>query len=475
MLDRADHRAPERVLEHRRAIGRPASLFHVGKVECHDRNAARGQAARVIGHERMKMARSGAVREHEEGIELAIPLGRIQRGGDGRVGISRKLEGNRTHQTFITFAKGRAWTPGPSDRNARALSRRHPRNEPRHAGRFSRLPGERGNHIRRDAADRSRASIGLVSIQGLHRFYTRTNDVVASWMTKEDRELAIADNVAYVAKVLAAVADEYGITRPLIYVGFSQGVAMAYRAATLAQRPCDAVIALAGDVPPDVAPLASSLPKVLLGHGKEDKWYTAEHAAKDLAVLQQPVSPSSSTYSTAVTPGGPHSSRQAHSWMNSCYLSRLTAIRGIRVHADRRPSLFLPLAVEEPRADAGRRAVARARHRRQHDDLHVGPGRAVQADSGRGGPSTIRIAAMENREGQSRSWSYPELHGFPRSHDDAGCRRAGRSTFSIAVDDSAERAWGALVSGNYFDVIGIGPRPGGCFAAKTTSLPAVIR
>ena len=66
-------------------------------------------------------------------------------------------------------------------------------------------------------------------------------------MTKEDRELAIADNVAYVAKVLAAVADEFGITRPLIYAGFSQGVAMAYRAAALVQRPCDGVIALAGD------------------------------------------------------------------------------------------------------------------------------------------------------------------------------------------------------------------------------------
>ena len=128
--------------------------------------------------------------------------------------------------------------------------------------------------LRQIAAGRS---IGVVSIQGLHRFYSRANDVIASWMTKEDRELAIADNVAYVAKVLAAVADEYGITRPLIYAGFSQGVAMAYRAAALAQRPCDGVIALAGDVPPDVAPLASSLPKVLLGRGSEDKWYTGEH------------------------------------------------------------------------------------------------------------------------------------------------------------------------------------------------------
>jgi predicted esterase len=128
--------------------------------------------------------------------------------------------------------------------------------------------------------------IGLVSIQGLHRFYTRSNDVVAGWMTNEDRELAIGDNTAYVSKVLTAVTEEFGITRPLIYVGFSQGVAMAYRAAAFVQRPCDGIIALAGDVPPDVAPLASSLPKVLIGRGTEDKWYDAAKAAADLAVLK---------------------------------------------------------------------------------------------------------------------------------------------------------------------------------------------
>jgi predicted esterase len=129
--------------------------------------------------------------------------------------------------------------------------------------------------------------IGVVSIQGLHRFYTRTNEVIASWMTKEDRELAIADNVAYVAKVLAAVADEYGIARPLIYAGFSQGAAMAYRAAVFGQRHLTVSSRLPATVPPDVVPLASSLPKVLLGHGTEDKWYTGEHAAKDRGVLQQ--------------------------------------------------------------------------------------------------------------------------------------------------------------------------------------------
>jgi predicted esterase len=128
--------------------------------------------------------------------------------------------------------------------------------------------------------------LGLISIQGLHRFYSRGSDVVASWMTKEDREHAIADNVEYVGKVLTAIADEFGVTRPLVYIGFSQGVAMAYRTAALVQRPCDAIIALAADVPPDVAPLAASLPTILIGRGTEEEWYTADKAAKDLEVLR---------------------------------------------------------------------------------------------------------------------------------------------------------------------------------------------
>lgn len=128
--------------------------------------------------------------------------------------------------------------------------------------------------------------LGLISIQGLHRFYAKDGDVVASWMTKEDREHAIADNIEYVGRVLTAVADEAGITRPMIYVGFSQGVAMAFRAAAFVQRPCDGLIALASDVPPDVAPLAATLPRTLLGRGDRDEVYSAGQAAKDLGVLR---------------------------------------------------------------------------------------------------------------------------------------------------------------------------------------------
>ena len=37
----------------------------------------------------------------------------------------------------------------------------------------------------------------LVSVQGLNRYYTRRGDVVAAWMTREDRELMIAVHGSY--------------------------------------------------------------------------------------------------------------------------------------------------------------------------------------------------------------------------------------------------------------------------------------
>ena len=72
-----------------------------------------------------------------------------------------------------------------------------------------------------------------LSVQGLHRFYRgRSRDVVASWMTRQNREVAIADNIQYAAKVIDAVAKEYSAGTTRVFTGFSQGVAMAFRSAT---------------------------------------------------------------------------------------------------------------------------------------------------------------------------------------------------------------------------------------------------
>lgn len=126
----------------------------------------------------------------------------------------------------------------------------------------------------------------LVSVQALNRFYTRGNEVVANWMTREDRELAIEDNISYVASVVTEVKREHDVRAPLVYVGFSQGVAMAYRAAAFAGHACDGLVLLAGDVPPDVAAKASDLPPILLGRGTHEQWYTEAKAAADIKLLQ---------------------------------------------------------------------------------------------------------------------------------------------------------------------------------------------
>lgn len=139
------------------------------------------------------------------------------------------------------------------------------------------------DHLRAIRGDRPWT---LVSVQGLHRYYTRKGDVVAAWMTREDRDLAIADNLAYVRAVIEAV--RAGMSEPpgrLAYCGFSQGTAMAYRAAVFGGPPSDGLIILAGDLPPDVAPTASTLPPVLIGRGAAEEWYTAEKAARDIAQL----------------------------------------------------------------------------------------------------------------------------------------------------------------------------------------------
>jgi len=124
----------------------------------------------------------------------------------------------------------------------------------------------------------------LVSVQALHPFYTRKDRVVASWMTREDRALAIADNIDYVGRVLGRVRSAYQTREPLVFSGFSQGAAMAYRAA--AHYRSAALIILAGDVPPDVVEeRVMPLPPVLIGRGTRDEWYTEAREAVDRGAL----------------------------------------------------------------------------------------------------------------------------------------------------------------------------------------------
>jgi predicted esterase len=127
----------------------------------------------------------------------------------------------------------------------------------------------------------------IAAVQALHPFYNKSNEVIASWMTRLDREAAIEDNVAYVAAVVERLRAERLAGERLVFVGFSQGAAMAWRAAARSVWRCDGVVAVGGDVPPELGGLdLSRIGGALIGRGSVDSWYSAEKVAADLDLLR---------------------------------------------------------------------------------------------------------------------------------------------------------------------------------------------
>lgn len=131
----------------------------------------------------------------------------------------------------------------------------------------------------------------IASIQALHPFYAKGGEVVASWMTKEDRELAIAENVEYVDDATVALQRERRAD-VIVCVGFSQGGAMAWRAAVLGRRQADGIVSLAADIPPELKDVpAERFPVALVAGGTRDEWYTEDKMSADLRLLEEKGAP----------------------------------------------------------------------------------------------------------------------------------------------------------------------------------------
>ncbi|HTQ79806.1 MAG TPA: phospholipase [Thermoanaerobaculia bacterium] len=125
------------------------------------------------------------------------------------------------------------------------------------------------------------------SVQGLHPFYNKMGEVVASWMTRHDREQSIEDNIRFIAAVVARLKREYPVGQGLVFAGFSQGSAMAYRAAAGSGHPCRGLIVLGGDLPLDVEVRdLHGFPPILLGRGAREQWYDEAKMAHDVAALR---------------------------------------------------------------------------------------------------------------------------------------------------------------------------------------------
>jgi predicted esterase len=109
----------------------------------------------------------------------------------------------------------------------------------------------------------------IVAPEALSRFYLEgfSGRVGASWMTKEERDSEIADNVQYLNELYFTILKDQDIEKLNIHVlGFSQGVPAACRWVADGEVKFDKLILWAGIFPPDM---------------NNDFQFTADHLLKD--------------------------------------------------------------------------------------------------------------------------------------------------------------------------------------------------
>jgi len=126
----------------------------------------------------------------------------------------------------------------------------------------------------------------VCSIQALHPFYNTRAKIGYSWMTSQNRELHIKDNVEYVISVIFEIKNSHQVNDTIVYHGFSQGTAMACRAALLGKFISSGVILLGGDIPPEFDQV-DKMNRLLLARGKRDKFYSSVRWKNDVKQAQK--------------------------------------------------------------------------------------------------------------------------------------------------------------------------------------------
>jgi predicted esterase len=137
----------------------------------------------------------------------------------------------------------------------------------------------------------------IVGPEALSRYYlddTRggshaTSQVGATWMTREDRDSEIADQISYLDSLHAAVAAQAAPGAALTVLGFSQGVATVCRWLDRGRTRADRLICWGGAIPDDVrlgqdSPIRH--PALWLVAGLRDIYATAERVAHHESVLR---------------------------------------------------------------------------------------------------------------------------------------------------------------------------------------------
>jgi predicted esterase len=126
--------------------------------------------------------------------------------------------------------------------------------------------------------------------EGLSKFYIRgTNGRVgASWMTRDNRQQEITDQIAYLTFWLESL--EIPETTPVTLIGFSQGVATAARWSAHGAK-IDTLIFTSGQLPPEwaISPpnLSDRLKEIHIIRPKNDEYYTPDAFKVDVNILNQ--------------------------------------------------------------------------------------------------------------------------------------------------------------------------------------------
>lgn len=119
----------------------------------------------------------------------------------------------------------------------------------------------------------------VVAPEGLSRFYLGDNKwerVGASWMTKVERLTEIQDHVGFLEKVYHQLLEELGDKQVRFHLlGFSQGVATAWRWLKLGTIQPDSFVVWAGTIPEEMSPeLQTKLDQLNLwiAYGTQDEY-----------------------------------------------------------------------------------------------------------------------------------------------------------------------------------------------------------
>lgn len=129
----------------------------------------------------------------------------------------------------------------------------------------------------------------IVAPEGMHRFYLNgtSGRVGASWMTKEDRESDIADNLIWLTQLFTELTEQKSFEKTIL-LGFSQGGATAARWYYNNKVHFDQLILWASVFPPDLEkPEIQTNSNNYFVIGSDDEYYDAEAQTKEIEFYEK--------------------------------------------------------------------------------------------------------------------------------------------------------------------------------------------